>query len=127
MTAMQPQVLFWGEMQAFLIISADKFRLRVVVQQHQLSPIAETPTAEFTPRTDSIAISTNGLQRLVVSTEGNVGIGISNPDDYAVEGEKIQVELLVPRTQELLLLPIHTRKSFILPTEQAELCLCWWC
>ncbi len=45
-----------------------------------LSPVGDTNTGIYFPAADAIGISTNGVDRIRVTSDGNVGIGTSSPD-----------------------------------------------
>lgn len=43
---------------------------------------ADSNTGVFFPAADTVAVTTGGAERMRVDSSGNVGIGVSNPEDY---------------------------------------------
>ena len=51
-----------------------------------LAFLGDTNNGLFSPATDNVAITTNGVERLRVTSDGNIGIGTTNPNTFGYGG-----------------------------------------
>lgn len=82
----------WGELQASVSTLSNPVSFADgTASLPAITNIGDTNTGIFFPEAESLAISTNGSQRFVVSPNGNVGVDCTNPDDFTADGNNLVI------------------------------------
>ena len=82
----------WGELQASVATLSNPVSFADgTASLPAITNIGDTNTGIFFPEAESLAISTNGSQRFVVSPNGNVGVDCTNPDDFTADGNNLVI------------------------------------